>query len=201
MSEQLKRSAMDALKKAYQGYMNRDWAVYTGSLHDARTNIDVIRGLGHDPDRMGRELEVLYLTGEELLISAFTFLGKPWEMRMYYELAAYYLTVFPSGILKKDAEYLPPDVDLLEIFPLPEGNANDAMDEFAKAMDIYAKLTGGGGGGVDKLYRAAIACQRGDASRARLYTELARKEGGAWILPHADSLERQIERKCGQDQK
>lgn len=188
---------MTALEKAYEGYMDRDWAVYTDSLHDARTNIDVIRGLGHDPDRMGRELEVLYLTGEELLVSAFTFLGKPWEMHMYYELAEYYLTVFPSQILTRDAEYLPPDVDLLEVFPLPEENAESAMEEFSKAMDIYGRLTGGGGSGVDMLYRAAIACQRGDATRARLYTQLARKEGGVWIVPHADSLERQIAERCG----
>ncbi|MCD8119965.1 MAG: hypothetical protein LUE29_10910 [Lachnospiraceae bacterium] len=191
MSDKLRQATIAALKKAYAGYLDRDWDRYRESLGEARQKINVIRGLGYDPDRMGRELEVLYLSGEELLITAFTFVGRPYEMRMYYELAEYHLTVLPSKILTKDTAYLPPDVDLIELFPLPEEDPEEAAAEFTRAMDIYRRITGGGDG-VDMLYRAALACQAGDPRRAHYYIDTARAEGGAWLRPHADRLDERI---------
>ncbi|MCD8119181.1 MAG: hypothetical protein LUE29_06850 [Lachnospiraceae bacterium] len=192
MSEQLKRSTMTALKEAYAGYLNRDWEIYTNSLHVARTEIDEIRSLGRDPDRMGREIEVLYLTGEELLVTAFTFLGKPWEMRMYYELAAYYMTVFSSNILTKESRFLPEGICLTEEFPLPDTDPEEAMKEFSEAMKAYGNITDGGGKGVDELYRAAIYWQLGEAEKAFYHTKLARTEGGEWIQACADEFEEQM---------
>lgn len=192
MSNQLRHAAIDALKKAYAGYISRDWDIYRGSLREAREKISGIRELGYDPEHMGRELEVLYLSGEELLMTAFTFVGKPFEMCMYYELAKYYLTILPSKILTKNTAYLPSDIDLLELFPLPDGDPEEAMAEFSRAMKIYGDITGGGGSGVDMLYRAALACQMGDVRRAGECLETARVTGGAWILPHANRLAGQI---------
>jgi len=186
MSRVLCDAAIQALKEAYAAYRIQSVEKYRASLKVAECAIEAIRSLGEE-EGCGRTLELMGLQAEITLLRTFADIHRPGEVIPKYEAALMQMLLPPSRVIPTDAPMLPHCESTLDFF----GGVSDRTAELLdRATDLYARLTGGGGGGVAEIYRAQIARQRGDDENARYWARLAleRMRGDTWIEPIAQRL-------------
>lgn len=196
VSEILHDAAIKAMKEAHASFMRGDRRDYREKMKVADGAINAIRSLGVEHNK-GREIELLALEGEKTLLSSLPQLKYPGRLLRIYGIAEIQLQVYtpPSQVITKDMPYLPPYDDLFDFYGVPLEKADRFAEQLTSAIRMYGKLTGGGGAGVDLLYRAGIMLRRKRYEEAKTLTNQAQSIAGEWLNAHIERLFEQIERE------
>lgn len=186
MSRLLCDAVIRALREAHGAYLRQNAEEYRECLKVAQCGIEGIRMLGVEDD-FGREMELMGLEAELTLLYGLAGIHVPSEMIMRYEAAVLKMLMPPSKVVPKDAPLIAHCENTLDFFG---GVCDQTAKDLELAVNLYGRLTDGGGGGVAEIYRAQMAEQRGNCDEARRWAALAleRMCGDKWIEPIAEKL-------------
>ena len=186
MSRVLCEAVIQALKEAHEAWLDQHMEKYRESLKVAECAIEAISSLGIG-DAYGREMELMGLQAEMMLLRSLAGIHCPEKTIPRYESAALLMLMPPSRVIPGDAPLLPQCEGTLDFFG---GPSDETADSLESAMRLYSRLTGGGGGGVSEIYRAQLADYKGNRAEAGHWAKqaLERMCGDRWIEPIAKKI-------------
>ena len=186
MARVLCDAVIKALKQAHAAYLSNEHNRFEESIKIAESALIAIQSLGSETD-CSREMLMMGLKAESLLIGSLQKLNRPQEAVKLYAMADKRMLLPPSRVIDGDAPMIPHCDDALEFF----GRADDETAEvISRLTALYARMTGGGGGGVAEIYRAQLANRNGSSEETINWARLAlqRMRGDVWIAPIARRL-------------
>lgn len=174
MSREIHDQVLEKLRIARKCYYDGLLVEYETCLKQAWQKIEELAMLEPecDEDRSAdaRLLELQTLQGEYIFIASLAYLKEPRKLiPMYHEACRHVACLMSSRVVDSKEPYLPMEAyeDLLSYYDVSLEEGDGFASDLEIAVSLYGEMTGGGGAGTDRLFRAQTAWRKGDWPKAK----------------------------------